>query len=145
MTAILASFIGQRAAGIVGGVLGFIIPAPLILIFAALAWVHFDKSSAVRAAVDKAVTDLVAGAEINALKATISAQREIAARSADVAAEALRRARAGREALETLNARLAGSQAENKEIKNDLEDLLSRPVSGDCLVDPSVLERLRGR
>lgn len=145
MIALLATLVGKRAAGIIGRVLGFVIPVPLILILAALAWVQFDKSSFARKAVDDAVTELVAGAEIEALKAQLSAQKEIAARLADVAAERARRLRAEQSALETLNARLTASQAENEILNDDLADLLSRPVSGDCTVGADILDRLRGR
>lgn len=145
MTALLAGLIGKRAASVIGGVLGFIIPVPLILILAALAWVHFDKSSAVRRAVDNAVAELVAGAEIATLRAQIAAEREIAARLADTVAERDRRLRAEREALETLNGHLAALRAENEIINNDLDDLLSRPVRSDCTVGTDFLDRLRAR
>lgn len=145
MMALLAGLVGKRAAGVIGRVLGFIVPVPVILILAALAWVHFDKSSAIRKAVDDKVTQMVAGAQIAALNAKISAQREIAAKSADAAAEALRRARAGQEAANRLEARLAATQAENEVINDDLADLLSRPVDRGCAVDADLLGRLRGR
>lgn len=49
--------------------LSIMIPIPLAVIVAAGLWVHFDKASAIRKAVDNAVTDLVAGAQIEAAKA----------------------------------------------------------------------------
>jgi len=145
MTALLAGLIGDRAAGIIGRVLGFIVPVPVVLILAALAWIHFDRSSAVRAAVNERVREMIAGAEISALRAQAAAQREIAARSADVAREASRRLSAEVRARSDLAARLAFLQTENEVLNDDLADLLSRPVAGDCAVDPDLLERLRGR
>jgi hypothetical protein len=145
MTALLAGLVGNRAAGIIGGVLAFVVPIPLILILAALAWVHFDKSSAIRKAVDDAVTELVAGAEIAALKAQAAAQREIATRSADAAREARRRLRVEATARTNLSIRLVAIQTENEMLNDDLDDLLSSPVAGDCAVDSVFIGRLRGR
>lgn len=95
--------------------------------------------------VEIAAAGMVASAELAAAKAQLAAQREIAARSADAASEALRRVRVGEDARQRLEARLTAAQAENEVINDDLADLLSRPVDRDCVVDPDVLGRLRGR
>ena len=55
-------------------ILGFAIPIPVVVILAALAWVQFDKSSAIRAAVNDRVKEMVAGAEIAALEVRLTAQ-----------------------------------------------------------------------
>jgi len=145
MSAFLAGFLGKRAAGIIGGVLGFIIPVPLVLILAALAWVHFDKSSAIRKAIDDRVTEMVAGAEIAALEAQLAAQRDIAARLDEVSTEAQRRTNVAVAAQLMLANRLQAAEQRNGDLNDDLDDLLSRPVAGDCAVDSDLIGRLRGR
>jgi hypothetical protein len=126
-------------------VLGFAIPMPVWLILGALAWVQIDKTSSVRQAVNDQVREMVAGAEIEALKAQAAAQREIAARSADAAREARRRLAVEVTARTNLAMRLAAIQTENEILNDDLADLLSRPVDRDCAVDAELLGRLRGR
>ncbi|MCY0154224.1 hypothetical protein OEG86_20570 [Hoeflea alexandrii] len=41
-------------------ILGFTIPLPIGVILAALAWLHFDKASTIRQAVNERVTEMVA-------------------------------------------------------------------------------------
>ena len=126
-------------------VLGFTIPLPIGVILAALAWLHFDKSSAIRQAVDEQVTEMVAGAEIAALEAKLEAEEKIAAARGAAATEANRRLMVEINARTNLAARLAAIQTENEILNDDLADLLSRPVDRDCAVDPDLLGRLRGR
>lgn len=126
-------------------ILGFSIPLPVWLILGALAWVQIDKTSTVRQAVNDRVTEMVAGAEIDALKAQAAAQREIVARSADAAREARRRLAVEATARTNLAMRLAAIQTENEILNDDLADLLSRPVDRDCAVDAGVLGRLHAR
>jgi len=145
MTALLAGLIGNHAAGIVGRVLGFIVPVPLILVLAALAWAHFDKTSAVRSAVNDRVKEMVAGAEIAALEAQLAAQRDIAARLDEVSTEAQRRLSAAVDAQLSLAMRLQAAEAKNGDLNDELDDLLSRPVDRGCAVDADLLGRLRGR
>lgn len=75
----------------------FTVPIPLILIAAALIWTQIDKTSAVRRAVDDALTDAVAGAQIAALEAKL--------------AEKERQLAAGRKALDGFAALLSEAQA----------------------------------
>ena len=126
-------------------VLGFAIPIPVVVILAALAWVQFDKSSAIRAAVNDRVKEMVAGAEIAALEVRLTAQQQIAERLADAAREAERRRVVEATARVNLAARLAAVQTENEILSDDLDDLLSRPVDRDCAVDAGVLGRLRAQ
>jgi hypothetical protein len=130
---------------VVKRILGFIVPVPVVVILAALAWVQFDKSSAIRQAVNERVTEMVAGAEIAALEAKLAAQVQIADRAAEAAQEARRRLTVESTARTNLTVRLAAIQTENEILNDDLADLLSRPVDRDCAVDDSVLDRLRGR
>lgn len=142
---LLAGLVGDRAAKIIGGILGFTIPIPVILIIAAAGWLHFDKSSAIRKALNEQAREMVAGAEIAALKAELDAERKIAAARGAAANEATRRLIVEVNARNNLAARLSAIQTENEILNDDLADLLSRPVAGDCAVDADLLGRLRGR
>lgn len=126
-------------------ILGFTIPIPVAVILAALAWVQFDKSSAIRQAVNERVKEMVAGAEIAALEAKLDAEQKISAARAKLATEANQRLMAEINARVNLSRRLAAIQTENEILNDDLADLLSRPVAGDCAVDSDLLGRLRGR
>ncbi|GAA4108948.1 hypothetical protein ACFFTN_01540 [Aminobacter aganoensis] len=117
-------------------VLTIMIPIPLALIVAVGIWVHFDKSSAVRKAVDKAVTELVAGAEIDALEAQLAAEKTARAfmeGKAASLAEANQRFE---------DARIAAERA-NEGLSDDLEELRSK-VPGTA-VDQPLFDRLRNR
>jgi len=126
-------------------ILGFTIPIPVAVILAALAWVQFDKSSAIRQAVNERVKEMVAGAELAALEARLEAEQQIAAARGAAAAEANRRLMVEINARTNLAMRLSAIQTENEILNDDLADLLSRPVDGDCAVDPDLLGKLRGR
>jgi len=126
-------------------ILSFTIPLPLGVIFAVLVWLHIDKASSIRQAVNERVTEMVAGAEIAALEAKLEAEKQIAAARGAVAAEANRRLMVEINARTNLAARLAAIQTENEILNDDLADLLSRPVDRDCAVDAELLGRLRGR
>lgn len=126
-------------------ILGFTIPLPLGVILAVLAWLHFDKASAIRQAVNERVTEMVAGAEIASLEAQLDAEKQIAAARGAAAAEANRRLMVEINARTNLATRLAAIQTENEILNDDLADLLSRPVDRDCAVDDGVLGRLRSK
>jgi hypothetical protein len=130
---------------VVWRILGFTIPVPVAVILAALAWVQFDKSSAIRQAVNERVTEMVAGAEIAALEAKLEAEEKISAARGAAAAEANRRLQVEIDARVNLSQRMAAIQTENEILNDDLADMLSRPVDRACSVDADVLGRLRGR
>lgn len=80
----------------------FTVPIPLIAIAAALIWTQIDKTSSVRRAVDKAMTQAVAGAQIASLEARLAErERQLAAGRKALAgfAELLREAQAREAAL----------------------------------------------
>lgn len=86
MTAILA---------LAGRVLTISLPVPLFVIALAVGWWQLDKSSAVRRAVDDALTEAVAGAKIAALEAQLAErnrQLEAGRKAAEGFAELLRQA-----------------------------------------------------
>jgi hypothetical protein len=126
-------------------VLMFALPIPLFVIAAAGAWLWLNQESAVLRAVHERVTEMVAGAEIAALKARLEAEEKISAARGQVAAEANRRLVVEIDARANLSRRLAAIQTENEILNDDLADLLSRPVARDCAVDPDLIGRLRGR
>lgn len=121
------------------------IPVPLVLILAALAWVHFDKASAVRRAVDEAATELVAGARIAALEAEVDGRRRLAMVAAANAEEARRRAETAEAALFELETRLALSEQQREEFERELEKRQGDPLPDGGRVDPDLLGRLRNR
>ncbi|MFC6488042.1 hypothetical protein [Nitratireductor sp. GCM10026969] len=129
---------GAKAIAVLGKILTFGITLPLWAFLAAGAWFHFDKSSAVREAVDNAVTELVAAEELAAASA------EVAALSA-IADERERRLAAAQRANRLYAERLAETVQEKQELSHEIDDILARPVAGDCSVDRNVLERLRNR
>lgn len=126
-------------------ILLFSVPVPLFVASALGAWLWLDRESAVRRAVDSAVTEMVAGAEIAKLRATITAERQIAARRGVVAREAERRAMAAQAASRILEERLAEASEERETLHDEIEALLARPVDAACTVDAALLGRLRAR
>lgn len=112
------------------------IPIPLAVIAAAWAWVAIDKHSAVRRAVDKASTELVAGARIKALEATIDAERRLRmfAEGKAAAADAANRA---------FHDKLVLSELQNEGLAHELAELQSRPAPDGCVVDRDLIDRLR--
>ena len=119
-------------------ILSFGLTVPVWLILTAGLWIHFDKGSAVRQAVDRAVTELVAGAELEASRAETQGLKLINAEL---------RARAS--ALDAANTRfsesLQAAQADLEGANAQIADLLSRPVNDACAVDGPLLERLRSK
>ncbi|TPN04528.1 hypothetical protein [Mesorhizobium sp. B2-1-2] len=126
-------------------VLTFGITLPVWVFLVAGAWLYFDKASAVRTAVDKAVTKLVAGAEIEALQAKLDEERRIREWSDNKAAEANRIAETERRAREELETNLALSAIDDRKKKDDLVQIEARPTPDGCRVDQFLLERMRNR
>jgi hypothetical protein len=112
------------------------IPVPLAMIAAAWAWVALDKHSAVRRAVDRATTELVAGAQIRALEATIDAERRLR-----MFAEG--KASAAETANKAFHEKLILSELENEGLADELAALQSHPAPDGCVVDRALLDRLR--
>ncbi|MBZ8133208.1 hypothetical protein [Afifella sp. IM 167] len=126
------------ALAVVGRILAFGITVPVWVFLAAGLWLHFDKSSAVRQAVDRAVTELVAGAELAAARAEAAAQEKLR-----VAAEA--RAAEVSAANARFQERLAEAAREQENLSDEIQELLARPVSADCTVDDDLLGRMPNR
>lgn len=119
-------------------ILFFAIPIPVALILAAWAWVAIDKSSAVRKAVNAAVTELVDGAELEAERARSAGLQKILD-------ERERQAEADREALGKFAEQLAAAEVENGNLTDAIELIENQPVDPLCRVDRALLDRLRVR
>ncbi|TGT90906.1 MULTISPECIES: hypothetical protein [unclassified Mesorhizobium] len=126
-------------------VLTFGITLPVWVFLVAGAWLYFDKSSAVRTAVDRAVTKLVAGAEIEALNAKLDSERRIREWSDSAAAQASQIAETERRSRFDLEAKLTISEIDRKNQADELAQIEAQPVAADCRVDQRLLERLRNR
>lgn len=114
------------------------ITVPVWIIVAAALWWQVDKGSAVKRAVDRAVTQLVAGEELEAEKATVEALRKII--------DAQRRqAEALEQANRDFEQQMAEAERQAEELADELADISSRPVNDACVVDGGILERLPNR
>lgn len=133
-----------KLLGGLGKLAKFSIPVPIAAIAVIAIWLYFDKASDTRLAVDRAITDLVAGARIDALQATIDGQRRLKMYAEMNAAEAQRRAAAAEAATNDLHVRLTLADIENEGLLNELE---ARPANPDgvCVVDDALYGRLRNR
>jgi hypothetical protein len=119
-------------------VLFFAIPVPVALILAAWAWVTWDKTSAVRRAVDTAIEKLVIGAELQAALARAAALEKILE-------ERARAAEADRAALRSFADQLAAAEAENGTLADAPALIENQPVDPLCRVDQPLIDRLRLR
>jgi len=116
-------------------VLFFAIAVPVALILAAWAWVTWDKSSAVRRAVNSAIEKLVDGAELEAERAKNAALRKILDQRE-------RQAEADREALRSFADQLAAATDENGTLADALALIENQPIDPLCRIDRALLERL---
>lgn len=123
-------------------ILTFGITLPVWFFLAAGGWLWWDKTSAVRQAVDKAVTELVAGAQIEALKAEATEQRRMRAWSDGKADEANQVATKEREARVTLETQLTLTDADKRKAEHELAVLQGRD---DGVVDQQLLDSLHNR
>lgn len=120
-----------------------IIPIPLALIVAAGLWLWIDTGSRVRTAVDRAVRDMVAGAEIAALEAKVDAERQLRAWAEGQRDEARRIQAAEAAARQEFSDRLALSEQESEDYAKEIAKLQERqPVAG-CVADDAFIGGLR--
>ncbi|MBS4018936.1 MAG: hypothetical protein KGZ68_11945 [Dechloromonas sp.] len=112
------------------------ITLPLWVILAAIVWWQVDKGSAVKAAVESAIEELVDGAELEAERASNEALRKILA-------ERNRVAERDREALARYADLLAASENEKGDLIDELAELEAMPPPDGCTVDDALLDRLR--
>jgi predicted aconitase len=117
-------------------VLKIAVPIPLFVILAGWLWLHFDKASAVRKAVDRAVADLVAGAQLDALEAQLVEERRLRAFVEG-------KARALAEANKNFEDRFILAELEKEGLADELEEIKTAPAPDGCVVDRALIERLR--
>lgn len=130
---------------VVRPILVFGITLPVWAFLAAGIWLYFDKTSAIRQAVNKATTEMVAGAQLDALNAQLIEERRIRAWSDGKAEEAGRIAEDERTARVDLELQLAQTDAKKKESEDDLAALKARPMPDGCVVDQFLLDRLHNK
>ena len=116
-------------------ILSFGVTIPVGVILAAGLWVHFDKTSTIRSAVDRAVTELVTGAELEAERAKNVALERIVS-------ELQGQADALKLANERFSENLKSVQSGLEDANEELRELAATPVSELCVVEPDLLERL---
>jgi len=120
---------------VIGPIVTAAIPIPLILIVAALIWAHFDKSSAIRVAVDSAMEKLVYSAENASLKAQLAQEKKNRG-AAEVALGNLQRT------LTEIDKRQAAQQALREQERADYETKLAQ-AGRDCRLDDDDVRWLR--
>lgn len=113
-------------------VLTFGITLPVWALIAAWVFFHSEKSAAVK----DAVRELVAGAQIDAMQATLDNERKLR-----VAAEG--EAKALKDANARFEKRAYAALVEQERIADELDDLKSRPAPDGCVVDQPLIDRLR--
>lgn len=130
---------------VVRPILMFRISLPLWVFLAAGGWLYIDKTSAVRAAVNKAVTNMVAGAQLQALEATLVEERRIRQWSDSKADDSARIADETQSDLVDMQNKLTLTDIKRKGLADDLAKLKARPAPAQCGVDDFLFERLRNK
>lgn len=128
---------------VVRPILMFRIALPLWVFLAVAGWLYVDRTSAVRTAVDKAVTSLVAGAQLQALDAQLAEERRIRQWSAAKADENARIADETQSDLVDLQNQLTLTDIRRKGLADELAKLKTRTPSDH--VDQFLFERLRNK
>lgn len=118
---------------------------PVWIIIGIVVWFHFDKSSDIRTAVDRAVTDLVAGEEIAAANARAEGEARLRRMALDAYDKEVKRREAVEGQLHAFADSLSESNLKRRELGNETENLLSRPVPDGCVVDDDLFGRLRDK
>jgi hypothetical protein len=126
-------------------ILVFTISLPLWVFLVAGVWLYVDRGSAIRTAVNKAVTQLVAGAELSALNAQLVEERRIRAWSDHQAEDAAKQADAERTERIALEGQLTLTASEKKESADDIAALKALPTPAGCTVDLQFYNGLRNK
>lgn len=120
--------------GSAGKLLSIRVTIPVWLIIAAGFWVQYDKSSVVR----KAIAELVAGAELEAERARVTAKDQIIQTLEQKAALLTK-------ANENFNSELQEARTSLEDADDQIQELLSSPVNSTCTVDSRVFDRLQNK
>jgi len=131
-------------------VLGFIIPVPVGVILVLSGWLYFDRNSAVREAVNKATTELVAGAELRAAEAKFKAQKQLTDDANEHARLMEERQKDLQVLMDEFRRRSMAQQGLNKvldiEIRKLKENSHVKPECKiECLISDPVFDRLRNK
>ncbi|PBB41786.1 hypothetical protein CK222_21775 [Mesorhizobium sp. WSM3866] len=126
-------------------VLSFGITLPVWAFLIAGTWLYFDKASAIRTAVNQAVTKLVAGAELEALNAKLTEERRIRQWAEAKVDETNRLAEIDRQAREDLEKQSNLSRLDNRKRKDDLVQIEARALPDGCRVDEFLFNRMRNK
>lgn len=126
----------SRVGGSLLSVLTLGITIQVWMILAAGVWLYFDRSSAIRQAVNSAVTELVDGAELEAAQARIEALQTINAENERII-------KRDQDTIATFGDLLARAAIENEGMDDEIAELRSQPVNAACIVDDALLERVR--
>lgn len=118
---------------------------PIWLIILVLGWSYIDKNWAVKKAVNNALTELVAGAELRAAAATIENEKRLRTFAEGSLVEARRRAEAAEKANEKFQEELSEKESENEELAKELEQVAAIPLSDECKPSPELLNSLRNK
>lgn len=137
MTALLA--IGWK---FLKGTFELTLPIPIALLVAGYVWVLMDKQSAIRAAVNKAVTEIVAGAELKAAAQEVENQKLLRALAEDKLAEELRRVNIVQAANKSYADKLATANEEKDALEHEIAEMENLPPPDRCLVGDDLFNRL---
>lgn len=140
-----AALILRAVWSFVRPILVFGITLPVWVFLVGGAWLWFDKTSAIRQAVNKATAELVAGAQIEALNAQLVEERRIRAWSDGKAEEAAKIAADERAARVDLEQQLTQTDSEKKVAEDEVAKLKARPAPTGCDVDQPILDGLHNR
>lgn len=127
---------GAVAMRVLWGALTFGITLPVWAFLAAGLWLWLDRTSSMRQAVDRAVTTLVDGAELEAERARVAALERIIDRQRELAER-------DRAAMARFSDLLTASEENQKELADELAEIASAPPPDACTVDRALLDRLR--
>jgi DNA-dependent RNA polymerase auxiliary subunit epsilon len=126
-------------------VLMTVLPIPLGLILAAGLWIHFDKNSAIRTAVDQAIFKLVAGAQIDAANSKIEAEKTLRLFVQGQLTEQRRQTAEIQKSNQSFAERLSKAELDRESLSQELDDVLTKPTPAGCSVDDRLIERLRSK
>ncbi|BCH33110.1 hypothetical protein MesoLjLc_50400 [Mesorhizobium sp. L-8-10] len=128
--------LARAAWGILRPILTFGITLPLWVFIAAGGWLWWDRTSAVREAVEKAVTELVAGAQLDALESQLVEERRLRAFVEG-------KARALEIANKAFEEKYLLAELEKEGLADELDEIRAAPAPDGCVVDRALLERMR--
>jgi len=121
---------------VIKGILTFQLSVPVFVILLAVGWFYFDRSSAIRTAVNNAVTKLVAGAELAAKDELILVKDKQIIDAKRVIERQQERLESEQKANEDLQNEIAVSTERNKLLKENLNALPTKTcTAGDSSID----------